>query len=176
MADTPTSTPPQVGPPEERHFVGRYEHVLDQQHRISIPKDWREADGRETTLYLVLNGREDALQVMTKAVFEGKYYEPLHRQANLADDDESDALAYLFSHSAKVICDRQGRVTIPEELIRQIHLGDSAVLRGAADHFVICSPEVWAQVESRRPENRQTAKSMLHAARRQSSPGGAPAA
>jgi MraZ protein len=98
-------------------ITDRYDHLIDDKNRLAIPSQVRnvmnpETDG--TAFYLVPEGRY--LQLIPEKLFE--------RLSNLTPTglmpapEVAKVRRYLFSNSARVEPDKQGRVMIPERFMR----------------------------------------------------------
>lgn len=129
-------------------FTGTYEHTIDTKNRLAIPSDIRsglpsaadaKADGR--LFWYVTLGEGQSLALYTESGFE-------QRAAEL-DDSQLDAdqlLAYermLFSLTRRVEMDRQGRVRLPENLLKMAGLETDVVLIGVKDHLEIRGRQAW---------------------------------
>ncbi|MEX0654084.1 MAG: hypothetical protein WD534_13545 [Phycisphaeraceae bacterium] len=129
-------------------FTGTYEHAIDKKNRLAIPADIRgqiqravgAAEGDTVYLYVTL-GDDQALSLYTEDGFE--------QRARELDDSElnaGDLLAYerlLFSLARRVELDRQGRVRLPDNLLKQAGLGSEVVLLGVKDHLEVRDRESW---------------------------------
>ncbi len=128
-------------------FTGTYEHTIDTKHRLAVPSDVRRrlqvADTNPDApifLYVTL-GEMDSLCLYSEKDFE--------RRAEELESSEMEAeelLAYerlMFSLSARVEMDAQGRVRLPENLLRMSKLGSDVVLIGVKDHLEIRDRSVW---------------------------------
>lgn len=135
-------------------FTGTYEHAIDAKNRLAIPSDIRsqiqrslgvdEAEG--VSLYVTPEkkrpgGAGEALALYTEPDFE--------RRATQLDSSERDAdpmLDYeeiLFSLSKRAEIDKQGRIRLPEHLLKRAGLGSDVVLLGVKDRLVIRDRATW---------------------------------
>ncbi|MFA9476931.1 division/cell wall cluster transcriptional repressor MraZ [Phycisphaerales bacterium AB-hyl4] len=131
-------------------FTGTYEHAIDKKNRLAIPADIRgqiqrsvgAAEGDSVYLYVTL-GDDQALSLYTEQGFE--------QRARELDDSEleaGDLLAYerlLFSLARRVELDRQGRVRLPDNLLKQAGLGAEVVLLGVKDHLEVRDRQSWQE-------------------------------
>ena len=141
-------------------FTGTYEHTIDSKNRLAIPSDIRQqvqrqmgaSAGDAIHLYVTL-GEDQALSLYTEDGFE-------HRAKELDDSqlDAEELLAYeriLFSLARRVELDKQGRVRLPEALLKQAELGTEVVLLGVKDHLEIRNRQQWhehvQQILSQKP-------------------------
>lgn len=129
-------------------FTGTYEHTIDSKNRLAIPSDIRHqvqrqtgaAEGDAIYLYVTL-GDDRTLSLYTEQGFE--------QRAKELDDSELDpteVLEYerlLFSLARRVELDKQGRVRLPEALLKEADLGSEVVLLGVKDHLEVRDREQW---------------------------------
>lgn len=139
-------------------FTGTYEHTIDSKNRLAIPAEVRSQIQREAAgdsgaapgagagadqtvgLYVSL-GEGGTLNLYTERGFE--------QRARELDDSQLDAtqlLAYerlLFSLAQRVEIDKQGRVRLPESLLKRTSLGADVVLLGVKDRLEIRDRAAW---------------------------------
>lgn len=128
-------------------FTGTYEHTIDSKSRLAIPAEvraqlQREAAGTEIPpCFYVTLGEGGTLNLYTEAGFE--------QRARELDDSElepTQLLAYerlLFSLAQRVEMDKQGRVRLPESLLKRTELGTDVVLLGVKDRLEIRDRAAW---------------------------------
>jgi MraZ protein len=124
-------------------FTGTYELTIDAKNRLSIPFAVRRKLGeeRDGQAFYIMPGRRPG----TLALYAEKYYERL--RADLPSDDSLSDEAYAYrqfeySQSALLDPDAQGRVLIPERLLKHAGLEKDVVLIAVRDHL-----ELWRQAE-----------------------------
>lgn len=129
-------------------FTGTYEHTIDSKHRLAIPSEirgqiQREAgvgEGDAVYLYVTL-GDDQALCLYTPGGFEQRA-----RELDGSELEPEELLDYerlLFSLARRVEMDRQGRVRLPEALLKQAGLGSEVVLLGVKDHLEVRDRSAW---------------------------------
>ena len=129
-------------------FTGTYEHAIDNKNRLAIPADIRgqiqraigATEGDAIYLYVTL-GDDRALSLYTEDGFEQRA-----RELDDSQLDAGDLLAYerlLFSLARRVELDRQGRVRLPDNLLKQAGLGSEVVLLGVKDHLEVRDRQSW---------------------------------
>lgn len=152
-------------------FTGTYEHVIDAKNRLAIPADVRdllfraaghdvrgevrgELRGQEKSavLYVTL-GEGQALCLYTEQGFEQRAAE-----LDKSELDADELLAYervMFSLASRIELDKQGRVLLPENLLKMAGLKTEVVLIGVKDHLEIRDRAAWqehiAQVLANQP-------------------------
>jgi len=149
-------------------FVGTYDLTVDGKNRCSIPHPVRskincDSDGRA---FYVLPGQRPG----TLAIYPERYFEAQRRRALRPEDLTPElhewmqfelALCYLLDP------DNQGRILLPERLLKRVGIGKEVTLTGVGDHLVLWNRAEFAQFEERRwpdyPEHRQKAMCELRA-------------
>lgn len=127
---------------QEIFFFGEYEHSVDSQRRIAIPKSWRAKNGN--TKFVLLHGH-DAIQIIPYEVFKRDIYEKM-RKISFADREGQKALALLASQAQECECDAQGRIAIPQKLMELNGIKEQAILVGALSTAQIWAKEKWEKV------------------------------
>ena len=120
-------------------YMGEFEHSLDAQRRMAIPTCWRRKDGEN--IFYLLPGRHNALQLIPSESFQELLVKA--RKVSFADADASLALARLGAMAQECKCDKQGRFSIPQNLLEYSGLNEAAVMIGALTTIQIWSPENW---------------------------------
>ncbi len=123
-------------------FVGTYEYTIDAKQRLAIPSEVRDrldhkADGKD--LYAVLLG--GSLGLYTERGFEKRAEELDHSQR-----PPEEVLLFeqeFFGNAARLELDSQGRVRLPERLMKLAGLERDVVLVGVKDHLQIHDRQSW---------------------------------
>lgn len=129
-------------------FTGTYEHTIDSKNRLAIPSDIRHqiqrqmgaAEGDAIYLYVTL-GEDQSLSLYTEEGFEQRAREL--DNSELAPQDLLDYERMLFSLARRAELDKQGRVRLPENLLKQTGLGSEVVLLGVKDHLEVRDRKSW---------------------------------
>jgi len=130
-------------------FTGFYEHTIDAKHRLAIPAEIRalvtppQGAGEKSgaVVFYVTLGEKRSLCLYPEKEFD--------KRAAALDDSERDAdevLSYeevFFGLARRVEMDAQGRVRLPEHLIKMAKLGPEVVLVGSKDHLRIRDRAEW---------------------------------
>ena len=132
-------------------FVGHYEHSIDAKQRLAIPSEVRAVlersglgSGEAIALYAVIQ-EGPTLALYTEAGFEKRAAELDHSQL-----PAEQVLAYeqlFFSRASRVELDKQGRVRLPERLIRLAGLDRDVVILGVKDHLQVHDRDRWNALE-----------------------------
>ncbi len=120
-------------------FVGTYELTIDAKNRLSIPHAIRskincDADGR--AFYVVPGQRQGTL-----AIYPERYYEKTRAfipPPEQISDEAYEWRQFEFSQSALLDPDSQGRILIPERLLKRAGIGREVTLIGVQDRL-----ELW---------------------------------
>lgn len=130
-------------------FVGTYPLTIDSKCRLSIPfvvrdRMMAEADGRA---FFVLPGRNQG----TLVLYPNQYFEQTRRHAFPSQQLTDEAYAWQqfeFSQSALVEPDSQGRILIPDRLLKRAGLVKEVVLIGVQDHLELWPREAYEAFEA----------------------------
>ncbi len=133
----------QLGKP---FYTGLYRHALDDKNRLTIPSAWRSAHGESDT-FLATPHPDGYVAVLPPAEVE-KLHEKIAQKA-LTDRDAQDAFARFFAATLAFSFDKQGRISLTDELRQHAGIGKDAVLVGSLNKFAIYSPARWDKVEQR---------------------------
>ncbi|HUG10104.1 MAG TPA: mraZ [Opitutaceae bacterium] len=128
-------------------YVGSFRHNLDAKNRLTIPARWRFAGDEKGEHYLALPHPDGYVLVLPPFEVE-KLYATVSAKL-LSDRDAQDFLNKFFAHAIEFGPDKQGRIGLPDELLRHAGVAKEAVLVGTMTKFGIWSPDRWAQVQSR---------------------------
>ena len=124
-------------------FVGTYELTIDAKSRLSIPNAIRskmncDTDGRS---FYIVPGQQRG----TLAIYPERYFE--RTRAHIPAPEQLSEEGYQwrqfeYSQSALLDPDSQGRILIPERLLRRAGIGREVTLIGVQDRL-----ELWSRAE-----------------------------
>ena len=136
-------------------FTGTFEHTIDAKNRLAIPSEIRAllepvhacADGTSEPassvfLYVTLSEGQ-ALSLYPEAAFAQRA-----RELDNSELDPAEILEYerlMYSLARRVEMDKQGRVRLPEDLLKMTKLGTDVVLLGVKDHLEIRDRQTWLE-------------------------------
>ena len=123
---------------------GTFLRILDEKHRIAIPKPLRKqfTEGDLSGLY-VAPGTERSLSVYTADAFHRLAERLAERSPNRAE--VRNYLRLFFARAEHVALDSQGRIRIPERLVEHAQLRHDVVLLGVHDHAEIWDQALWEE-------------------------------
>ncbi len=122
-------------------FISNYENKLDAKGRISVPAMFREALKDEDFNGII------AYQSFINPCIEASGISRIEKIANSIDNldpygDERDAFATsILGGSKQLPLDVDGRIILPEELVKFAALKDKAIFVGKGFTFEIWNPE-----------------------------------
>ncbi|RME67784.1 MAG: division/cell wall cluster transcriptional repressor MraZ [Verrucomicrobia bacterium] len=125
-------------------YVGSFRHALDAKNRLTIPAKWRFA-GDEGEVYLALPHPSGHIMVLPPAEVE-KLYERISAMP-FSDEEAQEFQNKFFSQAHSFGCDKQGRIKLPDTLLKRAGIDREAVLVGTMTKFGIWSPERWDSVD-----------------------------
>ena len=120
-------------------FIGTFEHAIDRQRRVAVPKDWRAAPGEGTTLYVIC-GPGRRLMAMTPEYFEREIVVRT-QSVSFADAGRMAAISRIAGSARRCVLDKQGRIMLSEQLMSYAKLDSQAILIGGFEIFHIVSPD-----------------------------------
>jgi len=125
-------------------FHGAYEHTIDAKNRLAIPAQFRDKidpmrDGRK--LYIVPGSPTNTLWIYTES-----YFESITAQFGTGMVRDKDVVAFeqeIFPRIAEVEPDGQGRIVIPDWMLRASGVGREVVIYGVRDHMEVRRRDEW---------------------------------
>jgi MraZ protein len=126
---------------EEIIFLGEFEHSLDAQRRLAIPRGWRVKG--QVNRYIIVPGRGRTLQLIPFASFKENFLEKA-KKVSLANSEGALALARFASRAQECKCDKQGRIQLSEALLNYAGLKNPVSLVGALWFAQIWDRDKWA--------------------------------
>ncbi|WP_413627065.1 division/cell wall cluster transcriptional repressor MraZ [Fructilactobacillus vespulae] len=119
-------------------FIGEYRHNIDQKGRIIIPAKFREQLGDQ---FVITRGLDGCLFGYTQSEWE-----KVQKEINELPFNKRDARTFarlFFSAATECEIDKQGRVNLPDPLIKYAGLIKSCVLTGVSTRFEIWDADKW---------------------------------
>ena len=125
-----------------RLLFGNYELTIDDKNRMLVPSEIRKAIDPQTDgdAFFLVTGINHKLWL-----YPEKYYEALATRMQSEMAPEEDLLAFdqlNFAMASRVEWDKQGRILIPERVLKKSGLGREVTLIGMRDHA-----EVWNRAD-----------------------------
>lgn len=125
-------------------FTGTHFRTLDDKCRLAIPKTYREgicAEAPTVATMVIAPETEQALALYSESQFQRRAEEV--RRCTKDSQELRTFLRLYFSQAESVEIDKQGRIRIPERLIRFAGLQQEVVLLGVNDRVEIWDKGRW---------------------------------
>ena len=125
---------------ETRLFAGTLQHVLDDNHRVTVPSRWRHEglseffalpDPRRS--FLILLPASELQRMATELEAANEYTRAQQRQY----------IRQLFARATSCMLDRQGRLVLPADVCQNLGLSGEVVLAGGGARIEVWKPENW---------------------------------
>lgn len=118
-------------------LLGEYHHNLDEKGRLIIPAKIRDELGDN---FILTRGLDNCLSVYPKEEWNhiiSKYKELPNTK------DARNFMRFLLSGATECNFDKQGRINLPEPLMKYASLEHECVVIGVNDHVEIWSSDNW---------------------------------
>ena len=119
-------------------FMGQFLHNIDEKGRIIIPSKLRE---QLSTFVVVTRGFDKCIALYSMEGWE-KFQASLLTLPNTMQDARKNIRVLVGSASSQEF-DKQGRINIPANLIKEASINKECVIVGVLDHIEIWSKESW---------------------------------
>jgi MraZ protein len=124
-------------------LVGEYDALLDEKNRILVPADFRKeiVEAREDKSLICRVGRN-----RVAFLYPENYYRELiaqRRQSLMPGEDEEKFNEAFYGMIFRLNWDAQGRIVVPEKIIKRTNMGRSLTLVGAGDHLAVWNRDDW---------------------------------
>lgn len=125
---------------------GQFERTLDEKHRLAIPKSLREEFANPIPSHLyVTQGFDDCLELYSPEEFN-LFAERL-RERSSSEDEFRRFERLFFSSAEKVAIDSQGRIRLPERLVKEALLEREVILIGVRNRAEIWTLNKWKEFQ-----------------------------
>lgn len=123
-------------------FYGEYEHNLDNKGRVIIPAKFREIfRERYVEKFYITRGLDQCLFVFTEEVWKAQ--EKKFRDMPFTRAEARKFNRLYFSGASDVVCDKQGRILIPDYLKSYATIESQVMIVGVSDRIEIWSKDKW---------------------------------
>lgn len=128
-------------------FIGRYYHTLETKNRLSLPKAFREQESH----WIITRGLDGGLMGFKQADFETQLRELNERTFTLKHN--RDFIRLMSNDATAVEVDDNGRVQLPEYLIKLANLQKQVVVAGSFNWIEIWDMDLYhSYLEKLEPE------------------------
>lgn len=126
-------------------FYGEYEHTLDNKGRVIIPAKFRDIldEQYDTEKFFLTRGLDQCLFVFTEDAW--KVQEKKFRDMPFTKGEARHFNRLYFSGACDVVCDKQGRILIPDYLKEYAAIKQDVMVIGVSDRFEIWAKEKWKE-------------------------------
>ncbi len=121
-------------------FIGEYQHSIDSKGRIIIPSKFREALGYK---FILTKGLDNCLFIYPMDEWDN--LEKKLKQLPLASKDARAFVRHFFSGAVECEVDKQGRITIPQNLRDHAKVDKEVITIGVSSRVEIWDKEEWAK-------------------------------
>jgi len=130
-------------------LVGEYECTLDAKNRLMVPADFRNElkkaeQGSRWYVFLHLHNR---LWLMPEDHFTQQVSK--FRPSLLPKDEQLGFVRKLFGNARVVEPDKQGRIVLPDKLVRKANLGRELTLVGMGRYVEVFDRTKWQAEDAR---------------------------
>lgn len=123
-------------------FYGEYAHALDKKGRVIIPAKFREVVKEYfTEKFYLTRGLDGCLFVFTEESWKSQ--ERKFREMPFTRGESRKFNRLYFSGACETVCDKQGRILIPDYLKHYAEIKEDVVMIGVSDRIEIWSKEKW---------------------------------
>jgi MraZ protein len=143
------------------HFLGTHQSKLDAKGRVSVPAPFRAAlkaradtAANGTAMILRPSHQHPCIEAWPAAAFHA-LAAPLD-QYDVFSDTQDDLATALYSDAHEIEPDKEGRIVLPERLLRHAGITEAMEFMGLGKIFQIWHPDA---AERRRIEARERARS-----------------
>ncbi|MBT4681111.1 MAG: division/cell wall cluster transcriptional repressor MraZ [Candidatus Pacebacteria bacterium] len=120
-------------------FIGKYYHALEENNRISLPKKFREIE----TDWVVTRGLDGGLFLFRATNFEQELKQLSQR--TFTKKAHRDFIRLMTNEAQEVVADANGRVSLPEYLIKFAKLKKDLVIVGSYERIEIWNRDSYHQ-------------------------------
>jgi MraZ protein len=136
-------------------FKGQAEHSVDSKGRVAIPAKMRKAlSPAANETFTITRGFEDC--IFLYPMDEWSDIEEEIEELNMYDKDVRKFVRLIMRWASEDTLDGQGRISIPNPLLKFAKLDDSALILGAFDHIEIWDPAQFDGYLNEQPDEYET--------------------
>ena len=131
---------------EQLRLSGEFDHTLDPKGRVTLPARYRDYFSRGAVLVLIPD-EEPCVRVYSPQgwdEYDAKWLEPLNVFGNKS---ESWKVREIYRNMDEVEPDRQGRVLLSAQRIKDLDLSGKVKIVGNRTHLEIWNPATYAEAQ-----------------------------
>jgi MraZ protein len=119
-------------------LLGEYNHNVDEKGRVSVPAKFREDLGAS---FIVTKGLDNCLFIYSKT--EWTTFETKLKDLPLTNPNARNFIRFFFSGACECELDKQGRITLPQNLREYAGLTKDVTIIGVSTRVEIWDREKW---------------------------------
>ena len=121
-------------------FIGEYNHNIDDKGRLAIPAKFRSIlkDG-----VVVTKGIDNCLFLYSKVEWKKLITEKLSNLPTISQGNARALARHLLAGAMEIDLDKQGRINLPEYLIKFANLNKKSIIAGLVDRLEIWDEMTW---------------------------------
>lgn len=124
-------------------LIGSYTSTLSSKRRTAIPKKFLEILGKDLIL---AKWYEQCLVIVDKKVWEA-LLNKLSGKAEIATKPVRDTDRFILGSAYEIKPDSQGRIILPENLVKYSNLNENLIFLGLKDRVEIWDKDIWEKKE-----------------------------
>jgi MraZ protein len=124
-------------------FIGEYQHSIDAKSRIIVPSKFRDDLGNR---FILTKGLDNCLFIFSME--EWSKFEEKLKNLPVASKEARAFVRYFFSGAIECETDKQGRLTIPQNLREYAKIEKELVAIGVLSRVEIWSRQEWERYEA----------------------------
>ena len=136
-------------------FLGKYEHILDNKGRLTIPSKYRSGFVQGAIL---TKGPGDFLLLFPVEKWE-ELSSVIGKRPLLTDESVSELRRNLYAEAEGVELDSQGRFVLPLSLREHAQINTGVLVAGGGTHVELWSPDFWADRANHRMRHSEMTRS-----------------
>jgi len=125
-------------------FAGKAEKILDKKGRVLIPALF--VNQVPDRVFHITRGPDHSLFVFPKDVFVGMAHK-INKHFGSRGEKDIDRRVYFhetLADAPPVLCDGQGRITIPQDFLDYAKIKDKVLIAGGFDKLIFWNPDIYA--------------------------------
>jgi MraZ protein len=122
-------------------FQGRFEHSIDEKGRVAIPAPFRKRLQSSDANALVITLSDQCLAAFTPDEWQQKL--DIISKLNQLDPNVVAFKRIFVGLAQECPIDKGGRVLIPADLRKQVHIDKNCIVLGQIEKFEIWSEDLW---------------------------------
>lgn len=133
-------------------FYGEYSHSIDKKNRLIIPAKFREPlRDHHIETFFITRGLDHCLFVFTP--HEWNLLIKKFKEQSLMKGKSREFMRLFLSGACMVECDKQGRITLPQKLLKWAEIKRDVVVIGVLNRFEIWDEENWHRFETEKEKS-----------------------